>query len=182
MSQEDQLLLKILSVGDSSVGKSCLIKRYCEERFVNKYITTIGVDYGVKKMNISGKKVAINFFDLSGDDDYQEIRNPFFKDSQGILLVFDLDNRESFLNLLKWERIMKENGVDFTRSIVFIVGNKTDLNSKQIEMGEITQFIRKRGWEYYQTSANTGDGVKDLFEKIFYKCVDMIEQQKQKLK
>lgn len=60
-------MLKIASIGDTRVGKSCLIKRYCEGRFVDKYITTIGVDYGVKKMPIQGKKCSINFFDLSGD-------------------------------------------------------------------------------------------------------------------
>lgn len=60
---------------------------------MQKYITTIGVDYGVKKVNISGKKVAVNFFDLSGASEYEDIRNPFFEDSQVILLVFDLDNR-----------------------------------------------------------------------------------------
>jgi DnaJ family protein C protein 27 len=64
---KDQLLLKFLSVGDPEVGKSCLIKRYCEGSFVNKYVTTIGVDYGVKKINVGGRKVAVNFFDLSGE-------------------------------------------------------------------------------------------------------------------
>ena len=88
-----QILLKLISVGDTKVGKSCIIKRYCEGRFVQKYITTIGVDYGVKKVTISGKKVAINFFDLSGNNDYEDIRNPFFEGAQIILLIFDLDNR-----------------------------------------------------------------------------------------
>ena len=78
----NQILVKLLSIGDKEVGKSCIIKRYCEGRFVQKYITTIGVDYGVKKMTISGKKIAVNFFDLSGDDDYALIRNPFIKDAQ----------------------------------------------------------------------------------------------------
>lgn len=78
----NQILVKLLSIGDKEVGKSCIIKRYCEGRFVQKYITTIGVDYGVKKMTISGKKIAVNFFDLSGDDDYALIRNPFLKDAQ----------------------------------------------------------------------------------------------------
>jgi GTPase SAR1 family protein len=61
---------QLISVGDTKVGKSCIIKRYCEGRFVQKYITTIGVDYGVKKVTVSGRKVAVNFFDLSGSADY----------------------------------------------------------------------------------------------------------------
>jgi len=60
-------MIKILSIGDAECGKSCLIKRYCEGRFVSRYIPTIGVDYGVKKINVKNFKIAVNFFDLSGD-------------------------------------------------------------------------------------------------------------------
>lgn len=56
---DSQILIKVISVGDTQTGKSCLIKRFCEGRFINKYVTTIGVDYGVKKMNIQNKKVAV---------------------------------------------------------------------------------------------------------------------------
>lgn len=80
MSQE-QILIKILSIGDPEVGKSCLIKRYCEGRFVSRYIPTIGVDYGVKKTNIKNYKVNINFFDLSGESDYLTISKEFVQDS-----------------------------------------------------------------------------------------------------
>ena len=74
MNKPNQLLIKIISVGDTLTGKSCLIKRYCEGKFVQRYITTIGVDYGVKKIKIKDKLICINFFDISGDDDYTEIR------------------------------------------------------------------------------------------------------------
>ena len=70
-------MIKILSIGDPEVGKSCLIKRYCEGRFVSRYIPTIGVDYGVKKIQIKNYKVAVNFFDLSGDGDYINISKEF---------------------------------------------------------------------------------------------------------
>ena len=74
-------MIKIISVGDSLTGKSCLIKRYCEGKFVQRYITTIGVDYGVKKMKIKDQLVSINFFDISGDDDYLDIRKKFYKNA-----------------------------------------------------------------------------------------------------
>ena len=72
--KEDHIAFKIISVGNQEVGKSCLIKRYCEGRFVRKYISTIGIDYGVKKLTVKGRNIAINFFDLSGNDDYKIIR------------------------------------------------------------------------------------------------------------
>ena len=70
----NQVCFKITSVGNSEVGKSCLIKRYCEGRFVKRYISTIGVDYGVKKLTVKKQPISINFFDLSGNDDYRLIR------------------------------------------------------------------------------------------------------------
>ena len=112
------------------MGKSCIIKRYCEGRFVSKYITTIGIDYGVKKIKVAGRQIAINFFDLSGDDCYEEIRNPFYRDSQVVLLVFDLDNAESLTSLYQWEDKMKEQGLCFKEAVVILVGNKADLNPK----------------------------------------------------
>jgi DnaJ homolog subfamily C member 27 len=80
MAQE-QLLIKILTIGDPETGKSCLIKRFCEGRFVSRYIPTIGVDYGVKKMDIKNFKVHVNFFDLSGEPDYLTISKDFIKDA-----------------------------------------------------------------------------------------------------
>ena len=81
MIKPKQLMIKIISVGNSLSGKSCLIKRYCEGKFVQRYITTIGVDYGVKKMKIKDRVVSINFFDISGDEDYTDIRTKFYKNT-----------------------------------------------------------------------------------------------------
>ena len=88
--------LKIISMGDKTVGKSCLIKRYCEEKFVAKYVTTIGIDYGVKPVVIGGQNVRINFWDVAGGDEYVEIRNEFYRDVQGAILVYDVTSRSSF--------------------------------------------------------------------------------------
>jgi DnaJ family protein C protein 27 len=152
----NQILLKLISVGDEKTGKSCIIKRYCEGRFIQKYITTIGVDYGVKKVNISGNKVAVNFFDLSGSANYQEIRNNFLADSQVVLLVFDVENRESFNNISKWENTMKSNGLNMKEAVIFLLGNKSDSKAKEIDSAEAIAFAKKRGYEYFPTSASTG--------------------------
>jgi len=175
MDKENQLSIKLLTVGDSQVGKSCLIKRYCEGRFVNRYITTIGVDYGVKKMNIKNRKIAVNFFDLSGDDDYEGIRNEFYKDSQGVLLIFDLGNKDSFLHLQKWEADMKKYGIE-KNAIIVILGNKSDLKRREVEDKDVQKYAKSKGYEYYPTSASTGENVNDVFEAVFAKIVDNIEK------
>ena len=84
----------LISISQHHIGKSCLIKRYCEERFVTKYIATIGVDYGVKPVKIDRLgEFRINFWDLSGHSEFFEVRNEFYKDTQGCLLVYDVTSR-----------------------------------------------------------------------------------------
>jgi len=78
------LRAKVISVGSAGCGKSSLIKRYCEERFVQKYVTTVGVDFGVKSVNVRGTEIKINFWDLAVHPDFYEIRNEFYKDTQGV--------------------------------------------------------------------------------------------------
>ena len=96
------LRLKIITMGDCAVGKSCIVKRFCEERFVSKYISTIGIDYGVKPTKINGRDVRVNFWDMSGNPEFFEVRNEFYKDASGGLLVYDVSNRKSFESLQEW--------------------------------------------------------------------------------
>jgi DnaJ family protein C protein 27 len=99
----DILRIKIISLGATCVGKSCLIKRYCEDRvtlllinrlkffqFVSKYLSTIGVDYGVKQVTVNSTEVKVNFWDFAGHAEFLEVRNEFYKDTQGVRLMVNL--------------------------------------------------------------------------------------------
>ena len=96
------LKIKIISIGNCEVGKSCIIKRYCEKRFVPKYLQTIGIDYGVTKVNVKDRDVKLNIFDMSGHLLFHEVRNEFYKDTQGAILVFDVTDKASFDALEDW--------------------------------------------------------------------------------
>merc|ERR1711865_1125085 len=88
------LRVKVISMGESGVGKSCIIKRYCEEQFVSRYISTIGVDFGVKNVKLKeGVEAKVNFWDLAGAAEFFEVRNEFYKDTQGAILVFDVSKK-----------------------------------------------------------------------------------------
>lgn len=159
MPENKAVCFKITSVGNSEVGKSCLIKRYCEGRFVKRYISTIGVDYGVKKLTVKDVPVSINFFDLSGNEEYKQIRTEFYEDSNGVMMVYDMDNKDSFASLIHWEEEMKRFGIDMSRIKIVVCGNKSDNAGREVQIKDVIAWCKKRGWQHFETSANTATNV-----------------------
>lgn len=180
MGSEEPVAFKILSVGNQEVGKSCLIKRYCEGRFVKRYISTIGIDYGVKKMGLDGAQVSINFFDLSGNDDYKLIREEFYADSEGVLMVYDVDNRDSYVNLVHWESEMRQNGVDPSSLQVVVCANKIDGRGREVSAAEGQKWCKMRGYTYFETSASQGTNVTEAFETLFVQVLENFRQNQKK--
>jgi DnaJ family protein C protein 27 len=158
--------IKVTTMGDGGVGKSCLIKRYCEERFVSKYITTVGVDYGVKTVDVGGLEVRVNFWDLSGQPEFFDVRNEFYKDTQGALLVFDLSSRKSFDSLETWLSEARRFGCSERGTTFVLVGNKSD-RKRVVSEAEAQGWARDKGFAYFETSANTGVNVSEMFDSVF---------------
>ena len=158
--------IKIISAGNQETGKSCIIKRYCEGRFVKRYIPTIGVDYGVKKIEHKGYNVAVNFFDLSGAEEFKEIRTDFYKDAQAILLVYDISDKESFKNLHFWEDEIKSKGLDTQKIKTVLIGNKSDAGSREIQTSEGSKWAKSRGFNFYEVSCSTGQNISDAFTNV----------------
>lgn len=172
--------MKITSVGNSEVGKSCLIKRYCEGRFVKRYISTIGVDYGVKKLTIKENPISINFFDLSGNEEYKMIRTDFYEDTNGVIMVYDVDNRDSFASLVHWEDEMKRHGVDMARAKVIVCGNKIDTRGREVQLKDAQLWCKNRNYLHFETSASDSTNVQEAFEKLFSQCLDQYLDDKRK--
>ncbi|KAG7502935.1 dnaJ-like subfamily C member 27 [Solea senegalensis] len=164
------LRVKVISLGNAEVGKSCIIKRYCEKRFVPKYLATIGIDYGVTKVQVRDREIKVNIFDMAGHPFFYEVRNEFYKDSQGVLLVYDVGLRESFDALDSWLGEMKqEMGSQANMdSIVFIVcANKVDLTKRRVvDEGEGRLWAESRGFHYFETSAQSGEGINEMFQRV----------------
>lgn len=162
------LRIKIISMGDSGVGKSCVIKRFCEEKFVSKYISTIGIDYGVKPVQVQGEEVRVNFWDLSGLPEFLEVRNEFYKDTQGGILMFDVSSRKSFEALDAWLREAAKFGAGKFPCI--LCGNKVD-RMRVVTEDEAKAYARAKGFEYFEISACTGVNISDAFHTLFSQVV-----------
>ena len=166
--------MKVISLGEAAVGKSCLIKRYCEDKFVSKYVATIGIDFGVKPVPIEGAgTVKINFFDFAGGSEYFEIRNEFYKDAQGAMLVFDVASAASLAALDKWLKEAEEFGLDAKRTACVLVGNKTDNKKREVSEPDARKWAGSHGgMAYFETSAKDGDNVSKMFESLFKKAAE----------
>jgi DnaJ family protein C protein 27 len=158
--------IKIISMGSGGCGKSCLIKRYCEDRFVTKYIATIGVDYGVKPVQVEGNDVRVNFWDFSGHQEFFEIRNEFYKDAQGCLLVFDVSNRDSFNECDSWLAEAAKYGANPGDIPIALCANKAD-KKRVVSEEEGRSFAASRGLNYFEMSAQSGTNVNEMFEFLF---------------
>lgn len=176
MPPRNYLRVKVLSLGEMGVGKSCLIKRYCEQKFNPRYIATIGVDFGVRSVTVddgsgSSQEVKVNFWDLSGDVDYSEVRNEFAQDTQGALLVYDVTDRKSYLKLDSWlDELSRNEG----RPIVTAVcANKVDdAANRQVTEEEGRKWAELRGnVQYFETSAKSGQDVNAVFSALLHGIV-----------
>mmetsp|Transcript_20004 Transcript_20004/g.42027 ORF Transcript_20004/g.42027 Transcript_20004/m.42027 type:complete len:184 (-) Transcript_20004:163-714(-) len=164
--------IKIISVGNMKVGKSCLIKKYCEKnRSVSNYIPTIGVDYGVKatttKFN-GGRisEVKIDFFDFSGDSNYSEVRNEFYDNVDGVIFMYDVTNKESFTALRSWLKEAGKYGVSHSNATIAVVGNKIDQYPRAVTENDGAKFAAENNAAYFETSAKTVATIDDLFDYL----------------
>lgn len=170
--------IKVLSIGDTETGKSCLIKRYCERRFITKYFPTIGVDFGVTKVSTNGHELKVNLFDLSGHEAFKEVRNEFYKDTQAVMLVYDVNRPYTLHALDSWLNEIKTyiGNPKQIETLVFVVfANKTDQLRNQLDFDQGKLWADKNGCLYCETSANTGDGVSEAFEKMFEGVVEVLQ-------
>ena len=159
----------IVIVGDGYVGKSALISKYKVNDFQEKYIVTVGIDYYEKEEEINNEKIKVKIWDTAGQERFQGLTKSFYKYGNGIILTYDVTNRESFNNLKKWiDSIMnfkKENAT------IIIVGNKIDL-SRQVSKEDAVELARRNRYKYFETSAKTGKGVNECFLYLINKIIN----------
>ncbi len=144
--------------------------------YYNSYVTTIGIDYGVKKLAIADTMIAVNIFDLSGDDDYKLIRKSYYADAIGLIMVYDVSIKITFDSLTKWEKEATSNGLDLNKCAVVLIGNRSDLKKREVKADMAEDWAKNRGYIFFECSAKNGNNVseafKQLFDNIYNKCME----------
>jgi len=158
-------LFKLLLIGDSGVGKTCLLFRFSDDAFNTTFISTIGIDFKIKTVEIDGKKIKLQIWDTAGQERFHTITTSYYRGAMGIMLVYDITQEKTFDNIAKWLRNIDEHaseGVDR-----MILGNKCDMEDKRMVNHERGEGIaREHGIKFYETSAKENVNVEEAFMNL----------------
>ena len=178
---ETDLVYKILLLGDSEVGKSCFLMRYADNVFVDNYITTIGLDYKLKYIQLdSGEIIKVQLWDTAGQDRYRTIAKNYYKGSHGILLLYDVTKTNSFENIREWIRDIREEV--YEKAIIFLIGNKIDKKEdRKIQTEQGAKLAEEFNLPFFEASAKSGENVDEIFKALYKKISEVyIELQKER--
>ena len=155
-------VVKVVVAGDGTVGKTSLIRRYCEGKFETTRVQTIGVDFQTQTVELSDFIVKLSIWDMAGQERFEVMRAGFYRGSRASALVFDVTQEASFGNLERWRGEIL-NTVE--EQPFLVIGNKVDLE-RRVSVNEASAFAASIGADYIETSALTGQGVPTLFETL----------------
>jgi len=161
-------VFKITVIGDGAVGKTSLIKKYTQGSFQRDYIKTLGAQFSKYDEEIEGENCKLFFWDIAGQDQWKFMRPTFYKGSKAAIIVFSHTDEESFDHVPKWHEDIKQYCGDIP---IVLFGNKLDLvNEDDLNDKKVEKLAKKRKFlAYIKTSAKTGTGVYQGFQKIIRK-------------
>jgi len=155
-------LFKLLLIGDSSVGKSCLLLRFSDGSFNESQMSTIGVDFKIRTLELDKKTFKLQIWDTAGQERFRTIAAAYYRGAQGIIIVYDVTNKQSFENVEMWLSEVNKYGSGDVNKL--LVGNKSDLTSKrEVETEKGKELAESNGMKFLETSAKTADNVEEAF-------------------
>jgi small GTP-binding protein len=155
-------LLKLLLIGDSGVGKSCILLRWHYDTFESNYISTIGVDFQIKTVEIDGVRVKLQIWDTAGQDRFRSITTSYYRGAHGIVMVYDVTDEESFLNISHWVCNMERYADNDVCAI--LMGNKCDLEEKRAVSKDRGMFAAlENNMKFFETSAKSDININETF-------------------
>jgi len=161
-ASEYDYLFKLLLIGDSGVGKSCLLLRFADHAYTESYISTIGVDFKIRTIDLDGKTIKLQIWDTAGQERFRTITSSYYRGAHGIIVVYDVTDMESFNNVNQWLNEIDRYAWKNVNKL--LVGNKCDLVHKRVVDTEIAKaFAEKLEIPFLETSAKAATNVEKAF-------------------
>jgi small GTP-binding protein len=156
---------RVVTIGDSSVGKTSIVNRFIHGQFRSDEPNTVGALYESYTEEHNGRQIEVQVWDTAGQEQYRSLSPVYFRSAAAAILVFDLTNRTSYENLEGWLTCFRSASGD--KNLIFLVGNKTDLVSKRrVSEQEAQDWAKENGCQYYETSAHNATGIPELFSSV----------------
>ena len=170
--EKKEVLYKILLLGDSSVGKTCFLMRYTDNTFQEIHMSTIGLDYKLKNVQLDdGKIVKIQIWDTAGQDRFRSITKNYYKGAHGIILIYDITNKKSFENVRNWINQIKEEVSE--KVSIILVGNKIDDEEHRVvPTVEGEKLSKELGLMFFECSAKSGINIDSTFNELVKTTVE----------
>ena len=177
-NEEKQYEIKICLLGDIAVGKTSIATRFCKNAFNEAYVNTIGGAYQQQTILLENNvKMKLHVWDTSGDERFRAMTNLYYRDAQVAIITYDVSNNDTFQGLGYWLKELNDK-VNKENMLLFLAGNKCDVDSskKQVPTNRAKEFAEQNNMIFFETSAKTGVGVKELFRTIAIKEYEIIKK------
>eukprot|EP00928_Gymnodinium_smaydae_P041317 TRINITY_DN27980_c0_g1_i1.p2 TRINITY_DN27980_c0_g1~~TRINITY_DN27980_c0_g1_i1.p2 ORF type:complete len:212 (-),score=47.47 TRINITY_DN27980_c0_g1_i1:56-691(-) len=166
-------LFKYIIIGDTGVGKSCLLLQFTDKRFRADHDLTIGVEFGARLVTIEDKQIKLQIWDTAGQESFRSITRSYYRGASGALLVYDISRRDTFNHLARWLDEARANASP--NMAIMLIGNKCDLERREVSFEEGASFAREHGLVFRETSAKTAQNVEDCFIQTARKIYENIQ-------
>ncbi|GLV37057.1 Rab35 [Carabus blaptoides fortunei] len=164
MARDYDHLFKLLIIGDSGVGKSSLLLRFADNTFSGSYITTIGVDFKIRTVQVDGQRVKLQIWDTAGQERFRTITSTYYRGTHGVIVVYDVTSGDSFANVKRWLHEIEQN-CDVVNKV--LVGNKNDAPDRKVVLTEdALRFAEQMGIQLFETSAKDNINVEEMFMSV----------------
>ena len=166
----EDIVYKVLLLGDSTVGKTCFLLRYCDKTFQDAHLSTIGLDYRVKTMTLkNNKNIKLQIWDTAGQDRFRAITKNYYKGANGIILIYDVTNLQTYENVKNWiTQIREETNPNV---VIYLAGNKIDIPEEEraVKTEEGKEIADEYKLQFKETSAKDGINVNEVFQELVEK-------------
>ncbi|KAL1449260.1 hypothetical protein WDU94_000470 [Cyamophila willieti] len=168
-------LFKYIIIGDTGVGKSCLLLQFTDKRFQPVHDLTIGVEFGARMITIDGKQIKLQIWDTAGQEAFRSITRSYYRGAAGALLVYDITRRETFNHLTTWLEDARQHSN--SNMVIMLIGNKSDLDARrEVKKEEGEVFAREHGLVFMETSAKLATNVEDAFINTAKEIYEKIQE------
>ena len=162
-------------LGESQVGKTRISNYFFNKKIEDVYLSTIGIESNIATSKFDDKEYKFKIFDTAGQERYRSISKSMIKITDGFLLVFSIANKKSFEQIDYWFESIREEIVP-DEKVIYLVGNKIDLDKRQVSNEEGVNYANLRQIKYFETSAKTGFGIKEVFKNIFEDIYNLFKE------